>query len=126
MQKSITHVIELIIGAILIGLGLLYLSSQYRTLSNLTDIVTLDITEDTKVIGQYDNTNILHVSDKDVYAVIMGYREYPIMVDDNVIPLNGQDYSLYFSYIKEGSYTKSYGYDSDRNIVMILFSYQGL
>lgn len=127
MQRSVTHIIEIIVGAILIGLGLLYLSSQYRVLSNLTDIVTLNITEDTKVIQQYDNANILHVSDKDVYTAIMGYRDYPIMVDDNVvIPLIGQDFDVYFSYIKEGRYIKDYSYNEDRNIVMILFLYQGL
>lgn len=126
MQRSITHVIEIIIGAILIGLGLLYLSSQYRVLSNLMDIVTISITEDNKIHQQYDNTNILQVTDKDVYTAIMGYREYPIMVDDNVVLLKVQDYELYFSYIKEGNYRKDYRYDANRNIVMILFSYQGL
>lgn len=126
MHKNVTHIIEMLIGAILIGLGLLYLSSQYRTLSRLTDVMSQETIKDNNVLQQYNNTDILQVTDKDVYAAIIGYREYPMMVDANVIPLIGKDYGLYFSYVRNGNYKKDYRYDADRNIIMILFTYQGI
>lgn len=123
MRNSVTNVIELLIGAILIGLGLLYLTSQYKALSRLTDIITQETIEDSNVFQQYSDITIKQISNDEVYAAIMGYREYPIMVDDNLIPQNGQDYELYFSYIKNGIYIKKYQYDSNRNILMIVFSH---
>ncbi|NLJ95740.1 MAG: hypothetical protein GX321_01190 [Clostridiales bacterium] len=125
MQKNVTHIIEMLIGAILIGLGLLYLTWQQRALTRLMDAISLDIVQDSCVIQQYNNTNIMQVTDKDVYVAIIGYRQCPIMVDANVIPLYGQDYELYFSYIKKGNYKKDYSYDADRNIIMIHFTYEG-
>ena len=126
MHKNVTHIIEMLIGAIIIGLGLLYLSSQYRALSRLTDVLSQETIKDNNVLQQYNNTDILQVTDKDVYATIIGYREYPIMVDTNVVPLIGKDYGLYFSYVSNGNYKKDYRYDADRNIIMILFTYQGI
>lgn len=127
MHKNVTHIIEMLIGAILIGLGLLYLSSQYRTLSRLTDVMSQETIKDNNVLQQYNNTDILQVTDKDVYAAIIGYREYPMMVDAvYLIPLIGKDYGLYFSYVRNGNYKKDYRYDADRNIIMILFTYQGI
>jgi len=116
----------LIIGALLIGIGLLYLISQYKALTRLTDTITLHTIEDKKVFNQYSITNINKVSDIEVYAAIIGYREYPIMVDDNLVPLNGHDYDLYFSYVRDGYYyNKEYQYDANRHIVMILYTYIG-
>ena len=93
--------------------------SLTRLMDNIPDIVLI------AVIQQYNNTNIMQVTDKDVYVAIIGYRQCPIMVDANVIPLYGQDYELYFSYIKKGNYKKDYSYDADRNIIMIHFTYEG-
>ena len=47
------------------------------------------------------------------------------MIDDNIIPLKGQDYELYFIY-KDCSYRKEYQYDAYRNIEMIVYTYMGL
>ncbi len=126
MRNTIIHLIELIIGALLIGLGLLYLTSQSRSLSHLTDIITLHTLENNNVYQQYNLVNTMEVSDEEVCATIMGYREYPIMVDDNMVPLYGYDYELYFSYIRDGYYMKEYQYEAGRRIVMILYTYMGM
>lgn len=126
MRNSVTHAIELLIGAILIGLGLLYLMSQYRVLSRLSDVITQDIIEDSNVFQQHSNIYIQKISHEEIYAVIMGYRDYPIMIDKNVVPQNELDYELYFSYIKDGYYQKEYSYDENRNLIIIKFSYIGM
>lgn len=126
MRSSAMNVIELLIGAILIGLGLIYLSSQYRSLFNLTDIISREIIEDSNLYQQYNDISINKISSDEVYAAIMGDREYPIMVDEFIIPQNGQSYQLYFTYIKNGAYLKEYRHDKNRNIIMIVFSYLGV
>lgn len=125
MRNSVINIIETIIGAVLVGLGLIYLMSQYKVLSGLSNILTEKIIEDNKVFQQYNISDIDRVTHGEIYAAIMGYREYPIMVDNNLIPEDGQDYELYFSYIRNGLYQKQYQYDETRNIVMILYSYLG-
>lgn len=123
MRDSVVHIIEAILGAFLIGLGLIYLQSQQEALRRLTDIINQHIIEDKKVYQQYNVVDINLVSDKEVYAALMGYREYPIMIDDNIVPLNGREYDLYFTYIKKGYYKKEYKYEANRRIAMILYTY---
>lgn len=125
MRNSVINVIEMLIGSILIGLGLIYLMSQYKALSELTDTLTEKITKDDKIIRQYNNNALDQVTHAELCAAIMGYREYPIMVDDNLIPSDGQDYELYFSYVKTGLYKKEYLYDDNRNIIMLIFTFIG-
>ncbi|NLL73642.1 MAG: hypothetical protein GX237_08965 [Clostridiales bacterium] len=124
MQKAFSHITEILIGTILIGLGFVYLTLQFRALSHLTDIITYKIIEDGNLFGQYNDIKLDYVTDKDLYAILMGYREYPIRIDSNLVPISGQDYQLYFSYIKEGNYIKDYKYDEDGHIIMIEFTYQ--
>ena len=45
------------------------------------------IIEDDKIIRQY-KLGEDKVKDLEVYGAIMGYREYPIMVDGKLIPTN--------------------------------------
>ena len=125
MRNSVINVIEMLIGSILIGLGLIYLMSQYKALSGLTDILTGKIIEDDKIIRQYSKSALDRVTHAELCASIMGYREYPIMVDDNLIPTDRQDYELYFSYIKTGVYKKENLYDDNRNIIMLKFTFIG-
>lgn len=123
MRNTVTNIIELLIGAILMGLALVYLTSQYRALSNLTDIITQETIRDSSVFQQFSDISIKQISYEEVYAAIMGYREYPIMVDDKLIPENGYDYELYFSYVKKGLYNKEYRFDDQRKIIMIIYSF---
>lgn len=126
MKNTVTNTIELLVGALLMGLGLLYLASQYRVLSKLTDTIVNETIEDSNVYQQYNNIAMDQLTESEVYAAIMGYREYPIMVDENLVPLHGQDYNLYFSYVKKGYYIKNYQYDANRNITIVIFSYIGV
>lgn len=123
MRNTVTNIIELLIGAILMGLALVYLTSQYRALFNLTDIITQETIRDSSVFQQFSDISIKQISYEEVYAAIMGYREYPIMVDDKLIPENGYDYELYFSYVKKGLYNKEYRFDDKRKIIMIIYSF---
>lgn len=125
MKESLLFVFEILIGAFLIGLGLLYLFSQQKTLSQLTEVVAEDIIEDSGVYQQYNDIFAENIPHDYLYATIMGYKEYPIMVDENFIPQNGQDYELYFSYIKKGYYKKIYVFGESRKIQLIMFVYIG-
>lgn len=125
MRNSVINIIDILLGAFLLGLGLLYLLSQYTALSRLTDIISLQTIEDNNVYQQFNLTTIDQVYDEEVYATIMGYREHPIIVDGHVIPINGHDYELYFTYLKDGYYKKEYEYEVGRHIVMIQYTYIG-
>lgn len=125
MRDASTNVIELIIGAILMGLGLLFLSVQYTTLEELTDITIDKVIEDKEMYQQYQSLSYHQITDEELYAAIMGYREYPITIDEKLIPINPNDYSLYLSYVKEGTYEKHYIYDADRKIVQIVYEFLG-
>ncbi len=118
--------VELLIGLMLLGLGLSYLAWQDNNLSDLTEHIIREAIENCHVLQQYNLVDVNQVSDEELYATIMGYRQYPIMVDEYTVPLNGNDYELYFTYIKEGYYKKEYQYDEERHIVMLLYSYLGL
>jgi hypothetical protein len=123
MRTAVANIIELLIGAILIGIGLLYLTSQYRALTRLTNTISQESIKDNKVFAQYNVVSIESFNDKEVYAAIMGYREYSIMVDENLIPADGHDYELYLTYVKLGKYRKDYRYSIDRHIIMIVYSF---
>lgn len=123
MRNSVTNLVEMLIGSILICLGLIYLISQYRALSRLTDNISKEIIQDRSVGQQYSSYTLDKVTDSEIYAAIMGHREYPILIDGKLIPINRQDYEIYFSYIKDGIYEKGYRYDTNRNIIMIVYSH---
>lgn len=126
MHKSIIHVLELMIGAVLLALGLTYLTSQLKMMDGLINLTCMDILENTNILQQYNDCNINLVSDEELYAMIMGYREYPIIIDGNLIEETGTEYELYSAYIQEGYYTKSYQYDSKHDIKQILFVHTGM
>ena len=126
MQNSVIKIFELLLGALLIGLGLLYMMSHHNVLACLADAISLKTIEDINIYQQYSDANIKQITDEEVCGVIMGYREYPIMVDDNLVPLNGNDYTLYFTYLRDGYYKKEYQYDANRHIVMLLYTYMDM
>lgn len=126
MGKTVTNIIEMILGAVLISLSLIYLISQYFALQSLIDIISQDIINDSGIYQQYSLVDMVQVSDEELCATIMGYREYPIMVDENLILANEYDYKKILEYVKAGQYTKEYNYDDDRKIIMIRYSYLDL
>lgn len=116
----------MIFGVILLAFGLLYLFGQERSLNRLIDTVNDKVVE-TKDIYQQDNdvkTNI--VTDENLYAIVMGYREYPITIDGTEISKEGIDYDYYFTLIKSGSYQKSYDFDAVHNITKVNYTYIGI
>lgn len=126
MRNAVSNVIGLVVGAILICLALTYMTTQYKALSILTNTIAQDIMINNKLQQQYSLIDINQVSDKELIATIMGYREYPIMVDDKIIPLNGHDYNLYITYVRDGFYKKEYQYEADRRIFIIHYEYIGM
>ena len=125
MREAISNIIEMIIGLVIIGLGLIYLIFQYNAISRLSDSIIKKVTGDKSFFQQYNSVDINTVTEEEIYAAIMGYREYPIMVNGSLIPPDGQDYNVYFSNIKKGLYNKEYRYDDNRNITMIIYSLKG-
>jgi hypothetical protein len=65
------------------------------------------------------------VSEDELYAIIMGYREYPIVIDGQIIDTDGNDYEYYFSLIRDGFYRKNYSYDTNHKVVQVIFTYAG-
>lgn len=126
LRNAVTSVMEFLLGAILLCLGLLYLETQYKDLSILTSAIAGERIKDSKVLQQYNHVNINQVLDEELYAIIMGYRQYPIMIDEYIVPFNGYDYELYFTYIRDGYYIKEYQYESDRSAVIIRYIYMGM
>ena len=126
MHKVTADIFELLIGALLLGLGLLYLTSQSRTTEGFIKIVENELIETEDLYGQYSTADINLVSSHELYAVIIGNREFPIVIDGNIIEPDKNDYSLYFSCIKEGKYNKSYRFDQKHNIIQIIYEYAGL
>ncbi len=125
MRHTITDSYELILGALLLGLGLLYLASQEERADRLLHVAMERVIEDQAINQQYNEIDINQVRDTELYAMIMGYREYPIVIDGQVIAPDGNDYPTYFGYIRKGSYTKSYRYDSGHKIMWIEYTYAG-
>lgn len=121
MRSTIIYLFEMIIGAIVLVLGLFYLVSQVKAMNRLTDIVSNEIMENRDLYQQSNDISIDKVSDEELYATIMGYREYPIIIDGNLIDTEGTDYEVYSSYIKDDYYRKSYEYDSKHFIRQIVF-----
>jgi hypothetical protein len=125
MREVYVNIIEIILGAVLIGLGLLYLGAQSSTLQSLVDKISQDLINDRSIYKQYTRANIDQVSDGDLCAAIMGYREIPLMIDEYMIYVGDYDYKKIFTYIKTGHYKKEYIYDDSRTITMIRYSYIG-
>lgn len=125
MRHILSNSIEIILGAIILGLGLLHLTSQARTTDRLIETVLERELEEDKLYQQRQEVDLGQVADEELYALVMGYREYPITIDGNVIPADGVDYESYFTLIREGYYTKQYVYDGQHHIYQIVFTYSG-
>ncbi len=125
MRSGLVHIFEMMIGAILLAFGLYYLVSQVRTMNLMIDKVSNEVIENRDIDCQSNEMTIYEVSDEELSAVIMGYREYPIIIDGNLVHSEGTDSETYLSYITASSYAKSYIYDSQRNIKQIVFSHKG-
>lgn len=116
---------EIVVGAILIGLALMYIRYQQSALYALIDTVKANIVAEEKLYQQDDEINFNQVSHNELYTIIMGYREYPLIIDESYIPTNTNDFELYFSYIKRGYYEKSYGFDIYHRIETVIYSHTG-
>lgn len=125
MRHTISNFTEMLLGAIIFGFGLLYLSSQEKTVDRLIDVANERVMEMGGLDQKHNGIDWDHVSTEELYAVVMGYREYPITIDENVIPPYGNDYEEYFELIRDGNYTKRYVYDTQRTLIRIEFMYSG-
>lgn len=120
------HIFEMIAGAVLLGMGLLYLSSQYRIMDRLSETVKKEIIQEEDIYQQYHDIHLNQVSKEELYALIMGYREYPIVIDGTAIYPDDMENEAYIPLIKDGQYKKEYVYDANHNITKIVFSYTAM
>lgn len=126
MRNSVIATYVMIIGAILMCLGLIYLKAQSVTTNNLIEKVSDDVADGKdSVYQQQSNADRSLVSDEELYAMIMGYRDCPIIIDGNEIDPDGDDLGTYITYIKDGVYLKKYSYDANHDIEKISFTYNG-
>lgn len=123
MQRISTEMHDLITGAIIFSLGLLLLTFYSKSTERLIKAVEGQLLEQGYLYQQCSNTDINLISDDELYPVIMGSSEYPVVIDGNIIDVGGNDYELYFSFIKDGYYKKSYIYDGGHKIIQIVYSY---
>lgn len=126
MHKAVINIFEMVIGALIFALGLLYLSFQSNAAARFVRLANDEILEEGDLYRQYSDVDINLVSCEELYAVIMGERALPISIDGRIIEPDGNDYELYFSYIRAGTYRKSYSYDADHNILQVIYEYAGL
>ena len=126
MHRISTEIYELVIGSIILGLGLIYLTFLLCSSDRLIKIAEEEVLDNEALYQQYSTVDIMLVTSYEIYATIMGTRDYPIIIDNKKIEVEGNDYNLYFSYIKEGTYKKTYNYDRYRNILQIIYQYSGI
>lgn len=125
MNITETNIADIIIGALILGLGLLYLTTQYKLTEEVTEIAEGTVLQENNLYQQFNDDNISRITDEELYAILMGYREYPIKIDDTVIAAGDMDYSKYISFIREGYYLKSYVYNPADNINQIVYTFVG-
>jgi hypothetical protein len=128
MRGAFLHLIELICGIILLAFGLIHLFGQEKALNRLIATVNNDIVRTEGIAAQgldavMMNANI--ISDEMLYAIVMGYREYPIIINGTEIATDGMEYEYYFTLIKAGSYQRSYVFDEMHNIRKVNYTYIG-
>lgn len=125
MRQSIIHIIEMILGAGILALGLFYLVFQNRSTDKLIDEVNKRVINEESLYLQSGTMNSNQISDDELIAMIIGYREYPIIIDSHLIAVDGIEYAEYLSYVRSGIYTKTYIFDADHNIIQVVYSYAG-
>lgn len=123
MRNSIIHLIEMIFGIILLALGLMYLFGQEKSLNRLINTVNDDVIDSKSIYQQSNDVDMNIVPNENLYAIVMGYREYPITIDGTEISADGTEYDYYFTLIKSGSYQRSYEFDSGHNIIKVNYTY---
>ncbi len=123
MQSTVIHFLEMMVGAILLALGIIYLTIQAKSIEQMNNLISNHLMENEEIFQQENDNDINRISDGELYAIIMGYREYPIMIDGNLIEPEGTEYEKYLSYIQEGYYIKSYLFDSFHYIKQLVFTH---
>lgn len=125
MGNSVTSVMEITVGGLLVICGIIYLSMQSRNLEQFTSITMSNIIEDENIFQLYHDFDRNSITSDELYAVLIGYREYPIVIDGITIRTDGCDLEYYTSLIQAGRYKKEYQYDSNSKIELIRYSYLG-
>lgn len=125
MNNGVEHTLEIIIGTTLFVLAMIVLTSQKRELNRLTDLVQENLIRRDTIYQQEKEIDSLYVSHTHLYAIMMGYREYPIVIEDVLVEANDTDYETIISLIKEGNYEKHYEFNEYHEIQSICFRYIG-
>ncbi len=126
MRHGVMNLLEMGLGALILGLGLLCLVSQERMADRLINVAADRILREEDIYQQYHAPGIKQVSEEELHAVLMGYREHPIRIDGSIIPPDGTDYTDYFLLIKDGLYNKEYIYNTEHEIVQVIYTYAGV
>jgi len=125
MKHNVAHGLEMIIGAIIFVLSMVFLLSNERILNRLITTVNNSAVDDEDLYQQYSNPDKNLITSEELYAMVIGYREYPIMINGFLIDSNGTEYENYILLIKNGDYSRSYSYDLERNIRSVNYTYNG-
>ncbi len=116
------NIFEILIGAILLGLGLLFLKSQYTLEKNLISIALSHELETLDIFQQTDYADN-KVSDNELLAVLIGYRDYSVIIDGRTVHQEEVVYEDYISFVREGYYMKNYEYNAKHEISKVIYTY---
>ncbi|MGF7142536.1 hypothetical protein HNQ56_000954 [Anaerotaenia torta] len=126
MKNSVINLLEMICGAFFLAMGLLYLGKQEKNMNHLISAVNNMLLETESIYQEYNVINGSQISKEKLYAVIIGYREYPITIDGVLITAEEQDYEYYFTLIRSRFYKKQYEFDENQKIKQVDFLSMGL
>ena len=120
------HIMELLVGFLMFGIGLMYLNREYLIVKELTNIVSDKVLDSQELYQQHNTESLKQMSSKELCAIVMGYREYPIVIDGTIMGIDAENYEDYLAIIQNGYYAKSYEYDSENKIIRIVYHYLGI
>ena len=120
------HLIEVIFGGLLLITGISYLSVQSRAIDHMSELVLKSMLIDKAIYQQANVSNINVITDEQLIAVVMGYREYPISIDGTTLTIEQNDFDTYLPFIQDGYYSKSYEFDINNDIKKVIFTFIGI
>lgn len=118
-------IVDFMIGVVIFGSALLYLFAQYRTNEYFNNVLEDQVLEQKNLYQQTSDVTINLISDEEMKSIIMGYREYPIVLEGTMITTDDMDFDKNLLLIKDDLYIKSYKCNTDNEIIQIIYNSTG-
>lgn len=119
------HLLELLLIIFFFGAGMLFLNGEYTATKKLIDAISSQVLKEDYLYQQHNTLTTDNVSDEELCALIMGYRDYPMIIDGVTMNPEEEKPEDYLMLVKSGYYRKSYRRDANNNITQIIYTYNG-